>query len=219
MKGTSSNFNPMPQTDCPALPDPFTGRSPPSAGAGCDYNNLVILGGTRSLLPGTYCGGLNISLGANVTLSPGVYVIKDGPVTVTVGASLTGAEVGLFLVGKGALLAFLPGSTIDLTAPINGSMAGVLIWEDPATADPLTPHIIYSDHAHNLLGTIYIPGGNLTIGSPNAVADKSAYTIIVAKSVMMVASPNLVLNSNYSSTLVPVPTGLGNKAANVALDR
>lgn len=219
VKGTSSNFNPMPQTDCPALPDPLAGRTPPTVGAGCDYNNLVILGGSRSLLPGTYCGGLNISLSAKVTLAAGVYVIKDGPLTVTFGASLTGSGVGFFLTGNASLLAFLPGSTIDLTAPVSGPMAGVLFWENPATANAVTPHIIFSDHAHNLLGTIYIPGGNLSIGSPNAVADQSAYTIIVAKTVIMAASPNLVLNSNYNATLVPVPAGLGNKTSNVALDR
>ena len=160
-----------------------------------------------------------MKLGAQVTLSPGVYIIKDGPLSVALNATLKGDGVGIFLTGTASVLDFVLGSTIELTAPVTGPMAGILIWENPQTAVTGIPHIIYSSHAHTLLGTIYLPRGNLTIGSPNAVADQSAYTIIVANTVQMISSPNLVLNANYNASLVPVPDGLGNRTSRVALDR
>ncbi len=217
--GSSLNFSPMPRSDCPALADPLQGRPPPPVSGSCDYVNAVIPLGSHAILPGTYCGGLNLALGARVTMSPGVYVMKDGPLTVSLDATLKGSDVGIYMTGPLSVLAFIAGSNIDLSAPVTGPMAGILVWEDAKTAITGIPHVIYSAHAHNLLGTIYLPKGNLTIGSPNPVADQSAYTIIVANNVSMISSPNLVLNSNYGASLAPVPDGLGNRASSVALDR
>jgi Flp pilus assembly protein TadG len=219
--GTNVNYSTMPQVDCPVLTDPLSARPSPSVTSTCDHTNLTIVGQTVNLLPGTYCGGLQISGGATVTLSPGVYIIKDGPLTVTSilsRSTLKGSNIGFFLTGNNSALSFLGISTIDLTAPQTGAMAGILIWEDAATATPNMPHLIYSDQARNLLGTIYLPKGHLVIGSPNPVADQSDYTIIVAAYVVLAASPNLVLNANYQNSLVPVPQGLGPNRS-VSLDQ
>jgi Flp pilus assembly protein TadG len=43
--------------------------------------------------------------------------------------------------------------------------------------------------------------------SSNAVADQSAYTVIVRR-VQLKQAPNLVLNANYHQTDVPLPEGL-----------
>ena len=136
----------------------------------------------------------------------------------TTGATLTGSGVGFYLKGDFALLAFALGSTIDLSAPINGPMAGILLWEDKDNSKYL-PHVLLTQSAHNLLGTIYIPKGTLTIGSPNAVADQSFFTIIVANRLNIANSPMLTLNSNYAASVVPVPQGLGvTSAGNIALE-
>ena len=215
--GTAANIVPMPLTDCPVISDPLAGRAPPAVSSTCDYTNKVILLQTVTINPGVYCGGLQIDLLANVTMNPGVYVIKGGSFNV-IAAQVKGAGVTIYLTGANTNLDLVLGSTIDLTAPASGPTAGILIWEDAATTTPNINHYIYSTHAHNLLGTIYFPNGNLTIGSPNAVADQSAYTIIVAKSLSMVASPNLTLNANYNATNVPVPAGLGPTSQGAFLD-
>jgi hypothetical protein len=41
------------------------------------------------------------------------------------------------------------------------------------------------------------------------VADQSAWTVVVAKSLQLTGSPNLVINANYSGSSVPVPGGVG----------
>ncbi len=217
-KGNAANFLVQPQTGCPAYPDPLAAKPQPVVPSTCDYNSKVITGGTVTISPGTYCGGLNITLGADVTASPGVYIIKNGALTLSLGAKLKGSSVGFFLTGTGNLLAFTPSSTVDLSAPIDGPMAGMLLWEDRTSSGKM-PHILASQNARNLLGTLYFPNGQLAIGSPNPVADASFYTIIVARYLQILGSPNLVLNSNYGASVVPVPSGLGpTSVGSVALE-
>lgn len=96
-------------------------------------------------------------------------------------------------------------------------MAGMLFFEDrAATGNPR--HRILSDDARMLLGTIYLPKGRLQIDASKPVADRSAYTVIVAQRLELYAGPNLVLNTDYGSTDIPVPQGLGpNLASHVSL--
>jgi hypothetical protein len=41
------------------------------------------------------------------------------------------------------------------------------------------------------------------------VGDQSAWTVIVAKSIQMTGGSNLVINSDYASSSVPAPEGVG----------
>lgn len=232
--GASTAFAPAPMTDCPPTPDPLSERAPPPYGP-CDYTNKIV--GDRSqttivsaltasfaelkgsttqgmirtpytLDPGVYCGGLTIGANASATLNPGVYVMKDGPLTVDLNGEIKGQNVGFYLVGDKSTFAFGPDSKIDLSAPKDGPMAGVLFFEDAAA--PLgRPHSILSNDARNLLGTFYLPKGTLFVSTISPVADQSAYTAIVARKLRFVGSPTLVLNTDYGLTDVPVPDGVG----------
>jgi hypothetical protein len=98
-----------------------------------------------------------------------------------------------------------------LTAPKDGSLAGLLFFEDRSATTNGT-HSISSDDARVLLGTIYLSRGTLVVDASKPVADQSAYTAIVARTLRLKAGPNLVLNSDYGSTDIPVPAGLKNLA-------
>ena len=63
-----------------------------------------------------------------------------------------------------------------------------------------------------LIGTVYLSQGYLHVDANKPVADQSAYTAIVVRSLKLKAGPNLVLNSNYDATDVPFPPGLKNLA-------
>jgi hypothetical protein len=206
---SGSGYSPYPLTDCPVYPDPLGVRAAPST-SGCSHQNMQI--GSQSstqLFPGIYCGGLTIAGGASVTLAPGIYVIKDGPLSVTgSNTSMQGTNVGFYLTGTNAIITFGGLSTISLTAPNSGGMAGLLFWEDKAV-QPLQTHSIQSNNARVLLGTIYLPQGILSISSNTPVADQSAYTVIVARRLALSSKPNLVLNTGYSATDIPVPAGVG----------
>lgn len=201
-----SSFSPDPVTDCPQIDDPLSARIPPPIGA-CDYNDTQIENVTVTLSPGTYCGGLKVKGTARVKLRPGVYVIKDDKLEVTDKAEFTGEFVGFYLAGSKAKLSFKKETTIALTAPNDGVMAGLLIFED-RNAAKIEKHEITSDNARTLLGTIYLPNGTLRIDSEAPVSDKSAYTAIIARTVELDEGPTLHLNSDYHATEVPLPPGL-----------
>jgi Putative Flp pilus-assembly TadE/G-like len=142
-KGGSANFAPKaPTTDCPRTKDPLAGRPTPSVGA-CKYNNRVLEAGLHLLQPGTYCGGLTLKPGAIAMLSPGIYVVKDGPLHVgppvlSIGlgpiglgvlpATLKGTNVGFYFTGmvkpddSGAVvpMRFMKESVVEMTAPKTG---------------------------------------------------------------------------------------------------
>ena len=231
-KTHGANVTPDPVTDCPSMADPLRSRTPPSDTT-CRFNDTVVSGVVRTLQPGVYCGGLKVTSGAEVTLASGVYVIKDGPLIVEKGGILKGTQVGFYLTGQSSNLTFAADSTISLSAPKDGPLAGLLIFDDPAGASaPAVPpyalpvpvvgalvgnllkgppreHKILSDNARMLLGTIYMPQGRLIIDANKPIADKSAYTVLVVRRIDLHAGPNLILNSDYSATDVPVPAGVG----------
>ena len=244
--GLRANFAPVPQTGCPTIEDPLRGRANPPVGACASLPfpfNLLPLTGTPTidkdveLQPGTYCNGLLIKKSAVVTMKPGIYVFKDGPLVVKDSASLTGVDVGFYFVGDKAGLLFDKKTTISLKAPSTGEMAGLLMAEQTTVTAPVDPVLgliddltglsipltppplgqtkpmriyrIISNNARTMLGTIYLPAGRLVIDADKPVADQSAYTVVVAQQVNLYEGPNLYLNANYDMTNVPVPKGVG----------
>jgi Flp pilus assembly protein TadG len=231
-KTAGAMVTPDPVTDCPVMADPLKSRTPPSDTT-CRFNNTVVSNLVQTLQPGVYCKGLKITNGADVTLASGVYIIKDGPLIVDKGATLRGANVGIYLTGPGSNLTFAADSTISLSAPKDGPLAGLLIFDDPTGASamaippyalpipivgglvgkllkgPPREHKILSDNARMLLGTIYMPQGRLIIDANKPIADKSAYTVLVVQRIDLHSGPNLILNSDYSASDVPVPPGVG----------
>ena len=116
-------------TDCPSLTDPLASKPEPSLAGACLHTKLVVKSGIRELDPGVYCGGLRVEKTARVTLRPGNYVFRDGPLVVSNNAELLGAGVTLLFTGKSAYFRFLDTSLIRLSAPVSGTTAGMLIWE------------------------------------------------------------------------------------------
>lgn len=206
-----SSFSPEPIVDCPRITDPLASRKPPAVGI-CDYKRVRLTDGEHELSPGTYCNGLRVSGTAKVKLLPGVYVIKGGRLEVTDNASFEGENVGFYLAGTSTKLIFKKQTTIALTAPEDGPMAGILFFEN-RNASQIEKHKITSDNARLLLGTIYLPNGTLLVDAEAPISDKSAYTAIVVRSLELDEGPTLFLNSDYAATDIPVPNGLGGGAA------
>ena len=212
--GGPGAFQPTPQTGCPTMADPLAARPAPTIGS-CTNNNLVVQSMT-TLYPGTYCGGLTITNAASVTFASGIYVIKDGELKIPGGAVASGINTGFFFTGNNAILNFDTQSTVSFTAPNSGTMAGILFFEDRASPGNQN-HQILSDNARTLLGTIYLPQGQLNVGANSPVADQSAYTIIVVRRFALSAGPTMVLNTNFSATDIPVPAGVGNNNTSTLL--
>jgi Flp pilus assembly protein TadG len=209
-KGAASRYGSSPPlTDCPAIEDPLSSRPAPFVSNYCDGDGLVLKSkkGSTTLSPGVYCNGLTIKSKANVTLEPGIYVIKDGPLTLSANASMVGDGVGFYFTGDDARFSLESGSIVDLKAAKSGKLAGLLFYQEHGSAEE--NFVLRSNKASMLLGTIYLPNGNFIIDTNSKVADESAYTAIVARTLTLKRKPNVVLNTNYDATDVPVPDGVG----------
>lgn len=205
-----------PITDCPVIDDPLAYKMPPPVG-GCDYKKMVITGkDVVTLDPGVYCGGLKVKKFAQVNLRPGIYVMKNGPLLVTDEAVFTGKNVGFYFLGNKSEATFRKATVIELTAPKDGPMAGLLMFSDRGNKSKQTFKIT-SEFARTLLGTIYLPNANLIIDSSGIIADKSAYTVIVTRRFQTEGSPEIIINSNYDSTDIPVPDGVGPGVTEIVL--
>lgn len=213
--GAPKNFSVVPTTDCPPLEDPLAARAAPAIGS-CDFTNLIIKNQMKTLNPGTYCGGIFIDTMSLVKFNPGVYVIKDGEFVSRDLAVATGVGVSFYFTGAKSRFTFDGTTVVDFTAPSTGPMAGLLFYQDPATPPGLIFEI-YSKIASNLLGTIYLPNATLSIKAKNKIAEKSAYTVIVAKKLEIGDATQMFINSNYAATTVPVPAGLGPRAGAIRL--
>ena len=242
-----ANFAPPVTAGCPAIKDPLAGTitaptpgpcvtvssaagSGPGKGPGGPAAGNVAVTADTTLDPGTYCGGLHITGTVNVTLKPGVYIIKDGPLIVDGQASMTGQNAGFYFMGDAAGVRFDANTTVSLTAPVSGPLAGFLMTEQPSVSAPVPPppgpkgsppsppsppskplreYRIISNNARTMLGTIYLPAGRLIIDGSAAVSDQSAYTVVVVQLLDLYDGPTLYLNANYDATSVPVPKGVG----------
>lgn len=200
-------------TDCPPVPDPLASRAAPPD-EGCTATDLTIQEKGGSILnryvlyPGTYCGGLRIKNKTFVTFAPGVYVIKDGEFRIDNDADVVGNHVGFYLSGEKAGLKFKDKAVISFNAPKDGPMSGLLFFEDRSVSLN-REHDITSNRVVNLTGTIYMPRGRLLVDASGNVAAQSAFTLIVANQIKLENNPQLVVNSDYGLTDVPVPAGLG----------
>ena len=131
-------------------------------------------------------------------------------------ATGTGKGVGFFLTGSGARLQLGRKSSVNLEAPGAGVMAG-LLFHASRTGAKAALHQIMSENAQNLVGTIYLPTGELRIDGSAQIGAQAAYTAIVAETVRIFGGPHVILNSNYEETDVPVPVGIKGTGQPIAL--
>jgi len=203
-----SRFQPQP-SPCSPLVDPLATSARPSAGPVRSDKKLDVKTNT-TLLPGTYVGGIDIGNTVRVTLAPGEYTIKSGELKVHGDAIMEGEGVGFHFTGTQPTFKFHGKATVNLSAPKTGVMAGFLVYEDPNVATS-SRYEITSPNVSKLLGTIYLPKGELFIDTPTgkAIAEQSAFTVIVARRVQTAGFSNVVINSKYEMTDVPVPANTG----------
>jgi hypothetical protein len=148
---------------------------------------------------------------ASVTFTPGTYIIKDGKFIVSDDAKITGDHVGFYLLGTTSIINFSDDASVTLSGAVDGNMAGLLFFED-RSAPIDRKHHIQSTNVDVLTGTIYLSRGELLIDPNSPVAKDSAYTAIIAHRLELTEGPELILNSDYGATDVPVPAGIRSSA-------
>jgi Flp pilus assembly protein TadG len=158
-----------------------------------------------TLTAGWYCGGISVSGGRAVTLSPGAYVVTGGGISFNGTGIVTGAGVTLYLGAAGGAVSIntAPGSsrTINLTAPAGGALAGILFYQNHGNAALATIHGV---GATTLEGALYFPGATLNL---NHTGTGAGYTIAVANNLLLGGT------THFPSDYSPLPGGSPLKTA------
>lgn len=176
--------SPDPSEFCPGQSDPLAALSPPIYG-GCNHYDSSYHNSTATLQPGVYCGGLEIDGTSDVTLLAGTFIIKDGPLALKGSAKLSGAGVTLFLTGPGAVVSFKAKTQLDLAAPTDGELTGVLIFQD---RDYGGTHDWKGKAAAMLQGVVYLPEGTLVSKNQNYITPETSCTVLIARTLAFEAN-------------------------------
>src|SRR6185369_10663819 len=98
--------------------------------SGCDFLNKKVSGGSATLTPGVYCGGIDVSGGSTVTFSPGVYVLDAGGMKIS-SSTIIGDGVGFYNTSSTGsnykVFDFSGGSVAQLKAATSGPLAGIIL--------------------------------------------------------------------------------------------
>ena len=198
------------------------------------FHQAVTIANTSTVRfsPGTYVfrRGLTISDGANVTFGAGTYTVL-GAMTIQNTSIVTGDDVGFYFYGPDASnngansgLRIKDDATVNLSAPLGGTMAGVLVWYNRNSFNNAgNVWQISSTNVRRMTGAIYIPKDKINFIPSKPIADQSPWTAIVAGSITVGGSAALTLNSDYNAPGAPpappeiAASTYGNAGSNIAI--
>jgi hypothetical protein len=178
----STPLTPQPESFCDELPDPYANLTEPQNTA-CDSSKPKVVNDNHSvttLTAGVYCGGL--SLKTDTVLKPGLYVIRDGALSLNAQGSITGKGVTFYLMGSGASFDINGGAKLELSAMETGPYAGLLIVQDRASNEGATSKL-NGNSTTVLVGAVYAPTQNLTLNGTGTFGQGSPYMPLIANTV------------------------------------
>jgi glycosidase len=180
-------ISPTPVTGASPRPDAYAGLPAPTY-SGCNFNNYKLTGGSATLNPGVYCGGIFI-LGGKATFNPGLYIVNGGGLSI-LGGSASGQGVTFYITSNGH--AYGPVSIgavqVNLSASSTGPLAGVLFFQDRGIKTIL-PNSILENSGAQLDGLLYFPTTKVFYSGGSA--SSPGPTIIVADTVNFSGACNL----------------------------
>jgi hypothetical protein len=195
--GASSNLS--------ALRDPYADVEVPSYN-GCKETNLNVKT-TVTIDPGVYCNGLTVNAGANLTLNPGVYFIDRGTFSVNGGATVSGKGVTIIFTSSTgnnwANLTINGNATVNLTAPIGGPTAGLVIFGDPKMTVGTT-FKLNGGSSQVFGGAIYVPEG--AVSYSGGASTSTSCTQIIGDTVAFSGNSNVAINCSSYNTKPFGPT-------------
>jgi len=180
---TGTAYEPTPMKGTIPVEDPYKDLPFPDS-SHCDYHDTIYSGsGTVVTLdPGIYCGGLRIKAGAQVTLRPGIYIMKDDALWLNGDSRLSGEEVMIGFTGEAATLYMEGRSEVHVTSPVSGTYMNMQFMQQPHSGGDDLYFSIIGNSKLSFEGVLYAPtfdvwfagGSTTTVSSPSyaLVADK-----------------------------------------------
>jgi hypothetical protein len=191
-------------TSAPPAVDPYRGLNIPSYGA-CTQNNYKLTGGTKTISPGTYCGGITLTSTSILTMNPGIYILNKGDFSIGAQATVTGTGVTIILTSSTGSnfgsVNISSGASVNLSAPTNGATAGILFYEDRNAPSSITS-TFQGGSTMNLNGALYFPSSSLKYAG-NSTSTAGTCLSIIANNVTLTGAAGL----GVSGCVVPPPGG------------
>lgn len=164
--------------------DPLSRIRPPSY-SGCLQ---VPSGATKTLSPGTYC---DQTLSGQITLEPGVYVLRGGQIKLGGGGSMVGSGVTIFLM-EDAELSFTANQLIQLSPPTKGPYAGITIYQEKSNAMPMT---VTGNSSSEITGFVYAPGAHV-VYTGTSVNSSGTCLRLIANTVELTGNSTMTADCN-----------------------
>jgi hypothetical protein len=133
-----------------------------------------------------------------------VYIVRNGLLQTGNSATATGTGVGFWLTGSGSGVSFAGTTNFSITAPTSGAMEGIAIYQDQSEATGTVSEQLSGYSTLTFTGLLYFGNQNVYV-SGSSENQSAAYTSMVAYTLTYTGYSTLYLNSNYSSTTVPLP--------------
>jgi hypothetical protein len=172
----ASNYlgNPKYFPGSPPVADPFEHVDVPPTSA-CQAARTIGGGANVSLAPGCFSG---LDIAGTVSLAPGVYVIKDGPLRFAGNARVTGTGVTFVMTGSSgstvSMLTVEGGATLNLTAPSSGDYAGLVFMQDRNAASVVSgveaTNSIAGNASITIKGSLYFPQQRVRVVGTGSLA-------------------------------------------------
>jgi hypothetical protein len=211
---SGSCVTPEPEVFMPNYGDPLSYLTAPTYGS-CDFPNKLTIdsalanqygGGPVPVVPGVYCGGIEVKANRTAIFGPGLYVLKGGQFYIAGNATVTNTEdasggVIFYLTGTGtnyATLRFESGAVITLTPTTTGPLANVLFYQDP-NAPASGTNRVAGGATMNLTGILYFPKQHVEFTGGSTTDE--ANILLVASTLAFTG--NAYLNSDYAKSLLP----------------
>ena len=190
------------------IPDPFAGFPKPSVTGLPICNSLAACqDGSGNQIPGVYTTNLGGSGNSDMTLNPGVYILKAGMDT---GGNNAITGTGIFLYNTYSTYPAAPGASPNcqeinlqgnaastLDAQTTGTWANLLVYQDPACSVAMR---IGGNGTFIGTGSIYIPSAEFRFeGNPSTLNGSQ----LIARTVN-IQNGNISINYNPVTTAQPI---------------
>ena len=193
------------------MPDPFSGFPTPSTSGLPVCNSLAACqDGAGNQNPGIYNVSLGGSGNSNMTLNPGIYILRAGANTAGNG-DVTGN--GVFLFNTYSNYPATPGASpscglinlagngnMNMSAMTTGTWKNLLVYQDLNCSGAANNVVVAGNGTFNGTGSFYVPtapfvfnGNNATLVGSQLIAD-----------IVTVHNGNLTINYNPTTTAQPI---------------
>ena len=180
---TGSEYDPLPSTGVEPVADPLASLPEPIPGPCGPMSGKKITNETITLQPGTYCGGISLQAGSVVTLDPGIYIMKDGPLNLSGGVAVTGTDVMIAFLGPDATMYAIGNNDITLTSPKSGTYQNIQFFGDRNI------YVGTNKKAENLWFSV---GGGTKLSYDGALYLPSFHAWFFGSSEIQATSPNYI---------------------------